>query len=221
MALPVLAGPFRCALIYNHEKQPLIELSIRVSLPLVDLLRALSQVAPPIGVKEPKAQRPPAKAPGGDTQREYPSGSPTPSGNWRGYPLPPTWHHSYGQQAGDSRHSWEPCPTAPITPNTGPRTSTLSTTSDAQVDEQVQLLWALSDRKEDPPRGSAPVKKQQRREVRLRGQADREPVAAAPPAEAKPGLPREEGDQDWCQGHPDFRPPERPGAHPKKNCPVQ
>ena len=210
MALPVLAGPFRCALLYNHEKQPLIELSIRVSLPLVDLLRALSQVAPPVGVKEPKAQRPPAKAPGGDTQRGYPSGSPTPSGNWRGY-----------QQAGDSRHSWEPCPTAPITPNTGPHTSTLSTTSDAQVDEQVQLLWALSDRKEDPPRGSAPVKKQQRREVRLRGQADREPVAAAPPAEAKPGLPREEGDEDWCQGDSDFGPPERPGAHPKKNCPVQ
>ena len=169
MALPVLAGPFRCALIYNHEKQPLIELSIRVSLPLVDLLRALSQVAPPIGVKEPKAQRPPAKAPGGDTQRGYPSGSPTPSGNWRGYPLPQTWRHSYGQQAGDSRHSWEPCPTAPITPNTGPHTSTLSTTSDAQVDEQVQLLWALSDPKEDPPKGSAPVKKQQRREVRLTG----------------------------------------------------
>ena len=69
MALPFLAGPFRCALVYNHEKQPLIELSIRVSLPLVDLLRALSQVAPPVGVKEPKAQRPPAKAPGGDTQR--------------------------------------------------------------------------------------------------------------------------------------------------------
>lgn len=89
MALPVLAGPFRCALIYNHEKQPLIELSLRVSLPLVDLLRALSQVAPPVGVKEPKAQRPPAKAPGGDTQRGYPSGSPTPSGNWRGYPLLP------------------------------------------------------------------------------------------------------------------------------------
>ena len=74
MALPVLAGPFRCALIYNHEKQPLIELSLRVSLPLVDLLRALSQVAPPVGVKEPKAQRPPAKAPGGDTQRGYRQG---------------------------------------------------------------------------------------------------------------------------------------------------
>ena len=52
MALPVLAGPFRCELIYNHEKQPLIELSIRVSIPSVDLLRALSQVAPPVGVKE-------------------------------------------------------------------------------------------------------------------------------------------------------------------------
>ena len=138
MALPVLAGPFRCALIYNHEKQPLIELSIRVSLSLVDLLRASSQVAPPVGVEKPKVQRPPAKTPGGDIQRGYPSGSPTPSGNWRGHPLSQTWHHSCGeQQAGDSRHSWESCPTAPITPNTGPHTSTLSTTSDVQVDEQV------------------------------------------------------------------------------------
>ena len=64
MALPVLAGPFRCALIYNHEKQPLIELSIRVSLPLVDLLRALSQVAPPVGVKEPSCKGPWWRYPG-------------------------------------------------------------------------------------------------------------------------------------------------------------
>lgn len=31
MALPVLVGPNRCALVYNQDKQPLIELSLRVN----------------------------------------------------------------------------------------------------------------------------------------------------------------------------------------------
>ena len=63
MALPVLTGPYRCELIYNHEKQPLIELSLRVSLPLVELLQTLSQLAPPVGAKESKVQRPPLSPP--------------------------------------------------------------------------------------------------------------------------------------------------------------
>ena len=46
MALPVLCGPNRCALVYSQDRQPLIELSLRVNLPVVELLRALSQVAP-------------------------------------------------------------------------------------------------------------------------------------------------------------------------------
>ena len=37
MALPVLVGPNRCELIYNH----------RVCFPVVELLKALSQLAPP------------------------------------------------------------------------------------------------------------------------------------------------------------------------------
>ena len=34
-------GPNRCELIYNHEKQPSIELSLRVSPPVVELLETL------------------------------------------------------------------------------------------------------------------------------------------------------------------------------------
>ena len=47
MVLPVLCGPNRCALVYSQDRQPLIELSLQVNLPVVKkLLRALSQVAP-------------------------------------------------------------------------------------------------------------------------------------------------------------------------------
>ena len=56
MALPVLCGPNRCALVYNQDKQPLIELSLRVNLPVVELLQALSQVAPK--ATEPALSRP-------------------------------------------------------------------------------------------------------------------------------------------------------------------
>ena len=46
MALPVRFGPNRCALVCNQDRQPLIELSLRVNLPVMELLHALSQVAP-------------------------------------------------------------------------------------------------------------------------------------------------------------------------------
>ena len=65
MTLPVLVGPSRCELIYSQDRQPLIELSLRVSLPVVELLRTLSQVAPPTDVHPVQPQRPPAKAPAG------------------------------------------------------------------------------------------------------------------------------------------------------------
>ena len=42
MTLPVFIGPNRCELIYNHEKQPLLELSLRVCLPVKELLSTLS-----------------------------------------------------------------------------------------------------------------------------------------------------------------------------------
>ena len=53
MALPVLCGPNRCALVYNQDRQPLIELSLQVNLPVVELLHALSQVAPRDTESEP------------------------------------------------------------------------------------------------------------------------------------------------------------------------
>ena len=44
MTLPVLIGPNRCELIYNHEKQPLLELSLRVCFPVRELLSMLSHI---------------------------------------------------------------------------------------------------------------------------------------------------------------------------------
>ena len=70
MTLPVFIGPNRCELIYNHEKQPLLELSLRVCLPVKELLSTLSQLAPPGKTPASKLQRPAAKAPTGDTKRK-------------------------------------------------------------------------------------------------------------------------------------------------------
>ena len=44
MTLPVLIGPKRCELIYNHDKQPLLELSLRVCFPVRELLSMLSHI---------------------------------------------------------------------------------------------------------------------------------------------------------------------------------
>ena len=163
-----------------------------------------------------------------------PSGPSPSSGNLRGQPPPqdrraPSWHYSQGQQVGGSQHSWEPCPAAQT------KGSATRAASDAQMDEQVQLLWALSDqaaprfRKEGAgqPKGSVPTRKRQDREVRFGTKTDRPPAAPASPARAKPGPPQkgEQGSEDEgdCQGgQPDSRfcPPPRPFAHPKK-CPVQ
>ena len=63
MALPVLIGPNRCELIYDHDKQPLRDLSLRVSLPVVELLHMLSQLAPPAQAQAVKPQRSPTKGP--------------------------------------------------------------------------------------------------------------------------------------------------------------
>ena len=40
MSLPVSIGPNRCELIYNHDKQPLLELSLRICLPIKERWRA-------------------------------------------------------------------------------------------------------------------------------------------------------------------------------------
>ena len=75
MALPVLIGPNRCELIYNHDKQPLLELSLRVSLPVVELLNMLSQLAPPAKVQAVKPQRPPTKGSASGVLRRDPVSS--------------------------------------------------------------------------------------------------------------------------------------------------
>ena len=63
MTLPVLIGPNRCELIYNHDKQPLLELSLRVCFPVRELLSMLSQLAPPANMTQrPAATGPPSGA---------------------------------------------------------------------------------------------------------------------------------------------------------------
>ena len=63
MTLPVSIGPNRCELIYNHDKQPLLELSLRVCLPVKELLSVLSQLAPPVEAQVHKPSRSVAKVP--------------------------------------------------------------------------------------------------------------------------------------------------------------
>ena len=73
MTLPVSIGPNRCELIYNHDKQPLLELSLRVCLPVKELLSMLSQLAPPVNKQTSKPQRSVAKAPPSDDKRKDPN----------------------------------------------------------------------------------------------------------------------------------------------------
>ena len=70
MSLPVSIGPNRCELIYNHDKQPLLELSLRVCLPVKELLHMLSQLAPPANRQTSKQQRPIVKSPPSECKRK-------------------------------------------------------------------------------------------------------------------------------------------------------
>ena len=144
MALPVLIGPNRCELIYNHDKQPLLELSLRVSLPVVELLNMLSQLAPPAKVQAVKPQRPPTKGPTSGAVRRDPVSSKAGKTTGSQVSLPQgscssDRQPSYSQGEQDFRQTWEPCPVAPRD------WQGEWTASDAQLEEQAQLLWALSD----------------------------------------------------------------------------
>ena len=86
MALPVLVGPNRCELIYNHEKQPLIEVTLRVCFPVVELLKALSQIAPPAGAHATKLHDPPAKSAAFDVQRKSSAGPSPVASSWSSQP---------------------------------------------------------------------------------------------------------------------------------------
>ena len=46
MTLPVSVGPNQCALIYDHDNQPLLEMSLRICLPVKELVTVLSQMTP-------------------------------------------------------------------------------------------------------------------------------------------------------------------------------
>ena len=145
MALPVLIGPNRCELIYDHDnKQPLLELSLRVSLPVVELLHMLSQLAPPAQVQAGKPQRPPTKGPSNGAGRRDPVSSKAGKTTVCQANLPQgscssDWQPSCSQWEQDFRQTWEPCP-VPSGDWQGEWP-----TSDSQFEEQAQLLWALSD----------------------------------------------------------------------------
>lgn len=155
MALPVLIGPNRCELIYNHDKQPLLELSLRVSLPVKELLHMLSQHAPPAKAPESKVQRSSTQGPsrvfehktqGARFQAKPQTGlTPLPQGScssdWQPSPTPQDpWGHHY-------QATWEPYPAhteewpgdwAPSSP---------------QVEEQISQTYA------HPPPNPLPLSK--------------------------------------------------------------
>lgn len=241
MALPVLVGPNRCELIYNYDKQPLLELSLRISLPVRELLHMLSQHAPPATTPADKVQRSSTQGPPRGSERktqrahsqtnqtnqptgpfQLPQGSC--SSDWQPSPIPQDpWGHY-------SPVTWEPYPVqteewpgdwAPNSP---------------QVEEQAQLLWALSDRAgpryrkpaPTPSKPAAPAKKRLERAEQITlppragnnspgPTADIHPTVRTP-ASADSGVNVELQIQEG--GDREFEPPPRSGAHPKK-CPVQ
>ena len=118
MALPVHCGPNRCALVYSQDRQPLIELSLRVNLPVVELLQALSQVAPraaePAPPRSSLAQQRGnpnyGSGPHDATVRKQERPSPSAWAEW--YPNS-EWQPAPEQPNSSARHSWEPCPLLP------------------------------------------------------------------------------------------------------------
>ena len=222
MTLPVFIGPNRCELIYNHEKQPLLELSLRVCLPVRELLSTLSQLAPPAKTQASKMQRPAAKAPTGDTKRKdlgVPSKGQSPV---RQSHLPQgssssDWRPSFNPWEQQLQPYWEPYPVVD-----GEWQGEWAS-SNPQVEEQAQLLWALSDQpvpkhNKTPlaqPKPPVPVKKRAEREVRF----------ASPPEEGQgPSCPstvdevrspqhRKETKEERDGSADEHVPPPRPGAH--------
>ena len=227
MALPVLCGPNRCALVHNQDKQPLIELSLRVNLPVVELLQALGQVAP--RATEPALSRPSLAHQRGNT---HGSGAQDTSARKQERPLPPTWagwypnsdwQPAFDPQTSDARHSWEPCPPAQSAGWDHQHASL------AQKEEQMQLLWALTDRT-GTTHQSEGAKAPRARTLRKPLKATRSPPRSEHPpkgpvvvSKAKPiqNMPQpQETRRTSADGSEEFDPPARPGARPKK-CPVQ
>ena len=229
MALPVLIGPNRCELIYNHDKQPLLELSLRVSLPVVELLNMLGQLASPATVQAAKPQRPPTKGPPSSAVRKDPVTSQVGKPTMRQVHLPQgscssDWQPSFNQWEPGLQPTWEPCPAA-----SGAWQGEW-TTSNPQVEEQTQLLWALSDQavpryRKVPPnqlKANVPVKKRTDKEVRFSSSPEEGNGPHGSPAKAKSVAtrPKEERLDERVSRHQDdsadeHHPPPRPFAHPK------
>ena len=139
------------------------------------------------------------------------------------------WQPSYHPWEQNLQPHWEPYPaTAVAWPDEW-------APSNPQVEEQAQLLWALSDRavpkyrKPPPvqPEQSAPTRIRTEREVKFALPPDESSNPKSSPVRAKPKatLPRKETTSDAEEGSrggttDEHQPPARPGAHPKK-CPVQ
>ena len=234
MALPVLIGPNRCELIYNHDKQPLLELSLRVSFPVRELLNVLSQLAPPASVQASKTQRPAAKGPPSGAVRKDQGVSQIGKPPAKQASLPQgscssDWQPPYNPWEQGLQPAWEPYP-VPSGEWQGEWAP-----SNPQVEEQAQLLWALSDhavpryRKmpSTQPKPPAPVKKRTDREVRFASPPDEDKglpcpptmaksVAAPPKVERREEIVRRPQEESSDEHHP----PPRPGARPEK-CPVQ
>ena len=228
MALPVLCGPNRCALVYSQDRQPLIELSLRVNLPVVELLRALSQVAP--RTAEPAPPRSSLAQPRGNanygsgpqdaTVRKQERPSPSAWAEW--YPNS-DWQPAPEQHSSRARHSWETCPPAPSTKWDQPQISA------EQQEEQKQLLWVLTDKTSQhrtdvtAPQSGAHTQRKQASTTCSPPRPRHRPkcpaaVSKAPAAQSK--QPPQTASGEKAEDNAEHDPPARPGAHPKK-CPVQ
>ena len=194
----------------------------------------LSQLAPPVNKQTSKLQRSVAKVPPSEDKKKDPNipakdHLPTRLGHLPQGSSSSDWQPSYHPWEQSLQPHWEPYPGTAVT------WQEEWASSNPQVAEQEQLLWALSDRpasryrKPPPaqPKPPATVPKRTEREVRftLPPEESKSPQSSMAIAKTVALLPRQETKED-TEDRPREAPPEehlpppRPGAHPKK-CPVQ
>ena len=228
MALCVLCGPNRCALVYSQDRQPLIELSLRVNLPVVELLRALSQVAPRTAEPAPPQsslaqQRGNPNYDSGPKEAMAQRQEKLASSTWDDWYPNSEWQPAPVQFSSGARHSWETCPPASSREWDQPQVSA------AQREEQKQLLRALTDKTGQhradvtAPQPCAHTQRKQATTTSSPPRPKYHPkspavVSKAHAAQSKRPPPTASGEK--ADDSEEFDPPARPGAHPKK-CPVQ
>ena len=220
MALPVLCGPNRCALVYSQDRQPLIELSLRVNLPVVELLRALSQVAPRTAEPAPPRsslahQRGNPSSDSGQKEATAQRREKLVSSSWDDWYPNSEWQQAPVEFNGGARHSWETCPPAPFREWDTPQVSA------EQQEEQKQLLWALTNKtsqhKTDvtAPQPCAPTQRKQATTTSSPPRPRHHPkgpaaVSKAQAAQSKRPPPTASGEK--AEDNEEFDPPARPGA---------